>query len=439
MHTSDQDGRSPDIVPLSDSESDSSDDMKLTCGKCSNVISPRKHAPQCASCGKYFHGCSCVQVARESWKKWGPSRRGLWNCPPCKEIADKKAPPKEKGTGKQSVPRTGSQSQQPTPMSQALAASASQTPPVSISGGRGSKRVCQSPDDVQTLSNVQLFSNLGLDIDMSVLEDDSLPTSTKNLNKMLLYLVREVSSINNKFEKLNAEVNQLKATVQVLTEENRMLKKQRKQSDEKHKIGDYQRRLLNDYSRVDNLVLHGGPKATTEEESFVLFHTVAAAYGIVLDPGDVSVCHPLPSKGSVNKQIIRFSKRGSKIKLFLASKKRRLTARLLGWTGVAEDKQDDPVFITEHLSPDTARLLAEAKKKLSVAANGPYTHVWCRQGRVLLRCEGDRGRPLEVCHFTDIAEIYNDAVRNGFVPRTASPNVEAMDQSPAMNGQAGIA
>lgn len=151
----------------------------------------------------------------------------------------------------------------------------------------------------------------------------------------------------------------------------------------------YQRRLLSDYSRVDNLVLHGGPKDEMKDDSFVLFLAVAAAYGIVLARSDVSICHPLPSKGTVNRQICKFTNRSTKIKLFLASKRKRFSSRTLGWTNVDEKILDNPVFLTEHLSLETARLLAESKRKVSVAANGPYTHVWCKQGRVLLRCEGD--------------------------------------------------
>lgn len=399
----------------------------MLCRKCEEVISPKKNAPRCGACKRNFHGSTCVPVAVGTWKKWGNTRRRVWQCPPCKEISDNTeaaimTQPENKSNSKSTA----------TPKSTSSKKSVGTSSQPSVRG-KSSKSSSNLSGDIA------LLTNLGLDIDMAAFEDASLPTSTKNLNVMMMYLVREVSSINNKFEKLNAEVNQLKATVQILSEENKALKRHRKQSDERHRIGDYQRRLLNDYSRVDNLVLHGGPKATTPEQSFELFQAAAAAYGITLDPRDVSVCHPLPSKGTVNKQICRFSKRGSKIKLFLASKKRRLTSRLLGWSGVEGDRLDDPVFITEHLSPDTARLLAEAKKKLSVAANGPYTHVWCRQGRVLVRCEGDRGRPIEVCHFTDIAEIYKEAVNNGFVPKSASTHPEPTDRNSVPEGQHSVA
>lgn len=382
----------------------------MICGKCGQAITPKKNAPRCCACHRNFHGSSCVPVAVTSWKKWGDTRRRVWQCPPCKAISDSTEavltnPTPKKATTKPSNKKSSSSSSQPA------------------TGSKSTK----SPTDIST--DIALLSNLGLDIDVAAFQDANQTPCIKNLNTMMLYIIREVSGINAKFDRLNAEVNALKATVKSLSDENKMLKRNQNQSDEKHRIGDYQRRLLNDYSRVDNLVLHGGPKAVTAEQSLDLIRTVASAYGVELDPRDISVCHPLPSKGPMNKQICRFARRDVKIKLYLASKRKRLTGRMLGWNGMEEDRLDEPVFITEHLSPDTARLLAEAKKKLSVAANGPFTHVWCKQGRVLLRCEGDRGRPLEVRNFVDIVEIYNDAVANGFVPGTVAIDEVNRDDS----------
>lgn len=394
-----------------------SDSEEMICGKCDAIISPKKNAPRCCACQRYFHGASCVVVSSESWGKWGPTRQKVWQCPPCKEISDST----EASVNSQSSKVANKPLKKSTnPKSQNGKGGATSGARVKVGTGNGG-------------SDAAILANLGLDVDMAAFEDANQPPSIKNLNAMILYLVREVSGINTKFDKLNAEVTQLKATVKSLSEENKILRGKQTQSDEKHRVGDYQRRLLNDYSRVDNLVLHGGPKAATDEETFQLFQTVAEAYGVPLNPAEVSVCHPLPSKGPVNKQICRFNKRSSKIRLLLASKKKRLTGRILGWTNMENDRLDEPVFITEHLSPDTARLLAETKKKLSTASNGPFNYVWCKQGRILLRCEGDRGRPLEVRSYTDIFEIYNEAVQNGFVPPTqrGAPNGPTQNESPA--------
>lgn len=391
-----------------------SDTEEMICGKCDLIISPKKNAPRCCACQKYFHGASCVIVSTESWGKWGPSRQRVWQCPPCKEISDSTEASVNGQSNKSSNKPPKKSSNQKASLSQSSKGNATGGGRSTVGSGIG-------------VNDTAILANLGLDIDMAAFEDATQSPTIKNLNAMILYLVREVSGINAKFDKLNSEVTQLKATVKSLTEENKILKGKQTQSDEKHRIGDYQRRLLNDYSRVDNLVLHGGPKASTDEETFQLFQTVAEAYGVPLNQSEVSVCHPLPSKGPVNKQICRFNRRSSKIRLLLASKKKRLTGRILGWTNMDEDRLDEPVFITEHLSPDTARLLAETKKKLSTAFNGPYNYVWCKQGRILLRCEGDRGRPLEVRSYTDIFEIYNEAVQNGFVPPTQR---EATNNSP---------
>lgn len=394
--------------PTPSEVSESGEEMR--CGQCEQVISPKKHAPRCCACKRSFHGSTCVPVAVDSWKKWGDTRRRVWQCPPCKAISDNTESVLTGTTPSKSNSNSNSKAN-PKSANKKVSGSSSQPP-------AGNKSTVNSSNSV---SDAALLSNLGLDIDMAALQDANQTPCIKNLNTMMMYLIREVSGINAKFDRLNAEVITLKATVKALSEENRLLKKNQTQSDEKHRISDYQRRLLNDYSRVDNLVLHGGPKAVSPEQSRELFMTVASAYGVELDHRDISICHPLPSKGPINKQICKFARREIKIKLFLASKRKRLTGRMLGWTGMEEDRLDEPVFVTEHLSPDTARLLAESKKKLSVAANGPFTHVWCKQGRVLLRCEGDRGRPLEVRNFIDIADIYNEAVANGFVPRSQPP------------------
>lgn len=405
---------------------------KMICGKCNLVISPEKNAPRCSACEQYFHGGSCIKLKCKSWGKMDVPRRTNWKCPTCREsetdddssvngesLVDNSFAPL------QSVSVVGQPPSAPMQSQPALA-----TTPASLSS-RATKRLRHSPEDVS------LLSSLGLDLDMAAFEDASQPAGIKNLTCMMVYLIKEVKGINVKFEKLNAEVETLKATVRTLQAENKVLKRNQDQTDVKSSTAAYERRLLNDYSRVDNLVLHGGPKAVTSEDSFALFHAVAAEYGVVLNRSDVSICHPLPSKGTVNRQICKFARRSVKLEILLASKKKRLTSKSLKWTNVEPAVLNKPVFVTEHLSPETARLLAESKKKLSVAADGPYTHVWCKQGRVLVRSEGDRGRPIEVKHFIDIIEIYQHAVDNGFRPKQSSEHVEYMDETPCQSQASG--
>lgn len=291
------------------------------------------------------------------------------------------------------------------------------TTPLAGLSQRNSKRLRPSPDDYSKLKN------LGLDLDMAVFEDENQSAGIKNLNRMMLYLIEEVST---RFEVFNSEIKTLQTTVTKLTEENRLLKQKQEQSTEKSRTADYRHRILSDYTRVDNLILYGGPKAQNDADTFVMFHTFAAAHGIDLKSDDVAVCHPLPSKGAVNKHICKFLKRGVKHAILAASKRKRVTSRLLKWNQVDTANLDKPVFVMEHLSPDTARLLYETKKRLAASENGPFTYVWCRQGRILLRNDGDQGRPMEVCWYGDIQRILDYAIQRGFKPREVQ--VESNDQ-----------
>lgn len=381
------------------------DEIKV-CGRCSKQL-PTFTVPRCSTCKNAYHPDVCISMSRTTWTKMEKQKKNAWACPNCggEDFF------MDRSSGPDPVTQYSSNINEISQPRSQVTASFVNTP-LAGQSQRANKRFRNSPDDFSQLTN------LGLELDMSVFKDENQPAGIKNLNKMVLHLIRDMSG---KLEAFATEIKSLKATVDMLVVENKVLKQKQEQSQEVNRAADYRHRILSDYTRVDNLILYGGYKAQNDADTFVMFHAFAAAHGIDLKSDDVAVCHPLPSKGQVNKHICKFLKRGVKNAILAASKQRRLTPRMLKWSQTDAAVLDKPVFVMEHLSPDTARLLYETKKRLAASENGPYTYIWCRQGRILLRNDGDQGRPLEVCWYGDIKKILDHAIQRGFRPKDIPP------------------
>lgn len=143
----------------------------------------------------------------------------------------------------------------------------------------------------------------------------------------------------------------------------------------------YRNRALEDYSRAENLVLHGIPQARTEAEAVGFVISAAKFVGFDITHRDISACHAIstPRNGS-GKIICRFVNPWLKDQIQFAVNRAKLTTEDLGLLG---DKKG--VHATDHLSPEMTKIFAEARRTLWTRFGGSFQFVWSRNRKVLVR------------------------------------------------------
>lgn len=259
---------------------------------------------------------------------------------------------------------------------------------------------------------VRLGNHLGLE---NLGPEEQTP-GIRNLNKMIAYLIGAVMKLSGKLEGVSAKLEAAEAESKKLAAENESLRAtneilQKRVDDTEdraenyRRAGEYRQRMADNYSRANNLVLHGSPVISAENPSQVEAATFGALakvcdeMGVPIQSSDIDICHPLPSRGAKHKMIYRFLRRTKKNEILRAAKRIKLSAKKLNW---GDDTRK--VFVTEHISPDTARLLALAKSRLAASSDGPFQFVWAKQGRILAG-NGGKGRTFEVRWQEDVDDL----------------------------------
>ena len=123
---------------------------------------------------------------------------------------------------------------------------------------------------------------------------------------------------------------------------------------------------------------------------------------VPLDAADFDACHQLPAKRGPAKVVAKFINRFKRDELFYKIKAARIKPSDCGWPQDPEGKKT--VFVTEHLSPATARIFAAARQKLWQKNGGNYKYIWTRRGRVLLRTD-DKADFVEVLSLEAVERI----------------------------------
>lgn len=147
---------------------------------------------------------------------------------------------------------------------------------------------------------------------------------------------------------------------------------------------EYRNRALEDYSRVDNVIVHGLPHPQNEAEAFALIADVGKAIGIELSRQNISACHSLgrPQNG-VGRIVCRFGKRWLRNQFQSTMNEKKITTAELENHDVPGEPRK--IYVTDHLSPQTSHLYSEAKRLLAARFGGEYQQVFVRKRKVYAR------------------------------------------------------
>lgn len=86
---------------------------------------------------------------------------------------------------------------------------------------------------------------------------------------------------------------------------------------------------------------------------------MAAKVDVPLALSDLDACHKLPAAKGPAKIVVKFVSRFKRDAFFPNVRTAKLSHSACGWPAV--DGADKAIFVTDHLSPDTARLFAAAR------------------------------------------------------------------------------
>lgn len=402
------------------------------CGVCLVIVKPKsvefpEDYPRCKDCQRAFHNqLSCSGI--DDYYELSDANKSLFRCAPCLlscQTPSKKRKPKG-GSDNGSRNRSSSLSSSyrlRSAVRERKDADGSTQSSIRSPGADGltitqelaaeiSQRFADSPDSSDSsviespLKKKSKVVEIGADVDVSLSDIGDLSSSFPdpgNPELCRLFMMKALSDLQACLSALDHRVEAQAARYEELKIENSVLKKECTELKARLDQSDYERRLLKDYSRVNNLVIHGAPKVENNEEAKQVVYELATVGKIPLRPEHIETCHQLPSRSGPPKIVCRMVYRDIKTSIISSLRKKKLSSKKLHWPGT-----DRPVFCTNHLSPETARLLAEAKRRLSARSSnkGPCKHVWANMGRVLTRVH-DRGEVFEVRKLADIEQLYS--------------------------------
>lgn len=333
------------------------------CGICLDHINTELDLPSCAKCRYKFHFGKCSGIDAASWPKSGADSKKRWTCHVCNPSKNL-----SKSNSGVFVP--------------------SDFAGVSHFSGAPS----DMEDDTEALPQpdpLPQFANSEEKTDYMLSQLSTLVAQ----NAMVLRELQRARDVAADAKRL-AEVNAFK--ISQLEEQSRI---------DYRTISElqYKNRALEDYSRVDNVIIHGLPHPKTEAAAFGIVFAVGKAVGQEVTYNNLSACHSLgrPQNG-IGRIVCRFGQRWLRNRFQSAINEKKITTAQLDLTNLEiTDTNGEPtkIYATDHISPQTSQLYSEAKRLLAARFGGDFHQVFVRKRKVFARRTVDT--PVKELRFID--------------------------------------
>lgn len=311
------------------------------CGICMEAVNTDLDLPLCRGCRYRFHFGKCSGIDAASWPKRGADNKKKWTCHICDP----------------------------------------------------NKNLSKSKSGVFTPSELADASGTTTAEDDALIQPQPEPVPTfNNQDEKLNYILSQVAMLVSQ----NATVlRELQKCRQVAADAKRMavvnavkvdrLEEQARADRRRISELEYKNRSLEDYSRVDNVIVHGLPHPKTSDEAFELALAVGKAVGVDIKHHNLSACHALgrPQNG-VGRIVCRFTQRWMRNQFHNAVTEKKINTSQLELETVVTG-EPTKIYATDHNSPQTSHLYSEAKRLLSARFGGPFQQVYMRSRRIYAR------------------------------------------------------
>lgn len=193
------------------------------------------------------------------------------------------------------------------------------------------------------------------------------------LSKEVDLLRNEVEEMRKSLAMFNSLYEEMKAQQEGLTKENKELTRSNQQLTKRMAE-------LEQYSRINNVEIKGVPQTKGEDCSDIV-KEIGEKIGCSVDSNDIDVVHRVPAKQGQN-IIVRFCSRTKKADFADKAKKARLTIGAIGFRAQGAARNDEPVFVNDHLTPESKRLFAQA---LALKKEKQWKFLWVNNCKIKAR------------------------------------------------------
>lgn len=319
------------------------------CGICMETLDAEQDLPSCKGCRYRFHFGKCSGIDAASWPKRGADSKKKWTCHVCD-------PSKNLSKSKSGVFT-------PSDFADVQGAESNEDANISL----------PQPAPIPTFNSVdEKFDYILAQISMLVSQNTTMLRELQK-NRDQTALTKRMAVENTvKIEKLHEQVRNDAVRISEL---------------------EYKNRSLEDYSRVDNVIIHGLPHPKDSDDAFQLAFAVGKAVGVEINNNNLSACHALgrPQNG-IGRIVCRFTQRWLRNKFQATINEKKITTSQLERE---IDCEPTKIYATDHHSPQTSFLYSEAKRLLSARFGGPFQQVYMRSRRIYAR-RFDGDAPLEL-------------------------------------------
>lgn len=265
-----------------------------------------------------------------------------------------------------------------------------------------SKWRCSNCKNVKkvSLSDTSDFENMKKELLREI--RDAISLELKELKTDVMELRRSVDMFSSKIDEYNVIMEKCKTDNVKILKENQYLK---------GKVAEIETQLfeIQQYSRANNLEIHGIP-VTKNEDIFGVLKDVAKCLKVDDDVSKIDIAHRLPVGGGKEPPIIvKFTNRTVKNN-WLSSYKNvnkeikqdpNQSYKQLQTTHVNRHLRSGPVFINENLSPYYRNLFYHTKQ---FAKEHKFKYAWIKNGKIFIRKE-ENSRPIRIFALTDLGRI----------------------------------
>ncbi|KAI5733301.1 hypothetical protein M8J76_010252 [Diaphorina citri] len=161
---------------------------------------------------------------------------------------------------------------------------------------------------------------------------------------------------------------------------------------------------LEQRSRINNLEIANFP-ATTNENPVEIVKAIAGKVGVEISDKDIQAVHRVPkfNKNAPKNIVVQFCSRWTKnIILDACARYRKNNNGKIMAQDVNRSLRDQPIFISEHLTPKNKQLLRKTKEKARLVN---WKYIWTRDGNIYTRKDQNSQTRVQIREESDLANV----------------------------------
>lgn len=183
-------------------------------------------------------------------------------------------------------------------------------------------------------------------------------------------LAKEVDVLRKEVEELHKSLSMFNKLYEAMKNQQEGLAKENKELGRSNQQLTKRVAELEQYSRLNNAEIKGVPQ-TQGEDPCTILKEIGEKIGCPVESTDIDAVHRVPAKHGQN-IIARFCSRTKKADFAAKAKKARLTTGSIGFRTQGTSRNDQAVFINDHLTLDNKRLFAQALALKKKKNNGNF-------------------------------------------------------------------